>query len=475
MDDTPIFAVGTEDYSQAEWLEHYFRGKWKYDHGTKKWHHWNGIRWAPDQTTEIRYAVAELAATMMPDAVSESSKKAMLKLFSVNPIDRALDALASMPSVAMDGSEWDTIPYLLGCENGIVDLRKNALIENPSPDMLVTKTTGCTFEAFPREGETMDQRAPIFTRFLMDVTSQDESLAMFLLLWYGYGLFGFTPEQRFLLMTGIGRNGKGALKHAVMKAVGEYAVQPDANMYMRTRHGAARSDGARADLMLLKGARIAFFSEPEGGQFSEEILKAHTGGDTITARYLYSNVMNSWQPTHSITFLVNNAPDVEDVGPSMVSRVMVADFRERYDGSREDKQLYGKLEKEKDGILAILCWAAKQWYDAWSTDKGGLEMPERVVNASKEFISQNDPIARCLEVSFEFGAEKDVSSTIAYEAYIRWHAGNEEAGEAMSQVKFSQGLERKGFKKVRTKNGVRWIGLRPLSAWQLAAQEEPDD
>jgi len=468
-----VFGVGTEDFSQAEWVGDVFENKWKFDHSTKQWHQWNGKRWAPDTVNEIKYVVAAHAVKNMEEA-GELEKKALVRMYSLNPIERALEALASFPGIGVDGSGWDQDPYLLGCENGIVDLRLNALVPKPTPDMLVTKTTGCNFRPFDGETEKLSERAPIFTKFLEEVTSKDPDLALFLLLWFGYSLFGFTPEQRFLIMIGTGRNGKGALKHALWKATGEYFAQPDANMYMRTRHGAARSDVARADLMALKGKRITCFSEPEGGLFSEESLKAHTGGDIITARNLYSNVMVSWEPTHSITFLVNNAPEVEDVGVSMAARVMVADFRERYDGPNEDRQLYQKLEGEKEEILAVLCWAAKAWYDQWEVEKTGLEMPARVVAASKYFMSKNDPIARCMNEFFETGLEYDCASAIAYEAYVRWHVGGEEDGEPMSQIKFSQGLERKGFKKERTRSGTRWTGLRPLSAWKLSEKVAED-
>lgn len=472
---------GTEDYKQAEWLAQRLRNKWRYDHTAGDWHHYDGIRWAPDQTNSIHREVARVAGQQLgKGGGGESETKRLNELLKWPVQERALKALATFDDYGTNGDDWDADPYLLGCRNGIVDLRKNVLIGS-GPEQKVTKTTGVDFEPVAHPSEFAD-RAPVFMRFILDVTSdpedgEDVSMAMFLLLWFGASMFGFSPEQRFLLMTGIGRNGKGAFKHAIMRAVGEYGAQYDANLYMRSKFGAARSDQARADLIAIKGKRITFFSEPEGNRFNEELLKAHTGGDRITARALHSNNVQSWDPTHSITFLVNNAPEVEDLGPSMAARVMVADFRNRYDGDREDKKLYGKLEAEREGVLAILCWAAQAWHDSWSAGDGGIQLPQRVIDQSKQFMERNDPIANWLNERGQYDIKARTAGGAAYESYLNWHRTAGEDGEAMSLVRFTQAVEKKGFKRYRSATSRGFEGFRLFSTVENAERglDEEED
>jgi phage/plasmid-associated DNA primase len=202
------------------------------------------------------------------------------------------------------------------------------------------------------------------------------------------------------------------------------------------------------------------------------MLKAHTGGDTISARALYSNNVQTWTPTHSITFLVNDPPEVEDIGPSMAARVMVTDFRERYDGDREDKQLYGKLEREAEGILAILVWAATIWHDAWDGGHGGLILPERVVAQSKAFMERGDTVANALNAAFEVGPGLQCTGQAAYDAYRDWYRGTGEPDEPMSMVRFTAALEKKGFRRTKGRMANEWHGLRPLGAMALAEREE---
>ena len=469
------FGTGSaEDYRQAQWLAIKLNREWRYDHGAGRWHHWNKVRWAPDERHEIEHKVATLAAEHLKPGKtdSEAGRKALIRLLNMASINRALEALSTFPDYSTDGADWDQVPYLLGCRNGIVDLRYNTIDTHPDPTCLVTMTTSRHFT--PCEPSQFAERAPEFLKFLSEITSNDPEMVNFLLMWYGASLFGFSPEQRFLLMTGIGRNGKGTLRNAIMKATGEYSRQPDANVYMRSKFGAARSNEARADLIDLKGKRIGFFSEPAGGKFNEEMLKAHTGGDIITARQMYSHVMVSWEPTHSITILVNDAPEVDDIGPSMGNRVMVADFRERYEGAKEDKQLYATLAGEADGILSILCWVAKQWYELWSTGQGGLFIPPRVLEQSKAFMERNDQVASFLDEACQLGNGYKVQSKLLYDAYLQWHAREDRQEVELSQVKFPQMLERKGFKKVKGEMGQFWLGIKPKGAMQLADEEDDD-
>lgn len=480
-DDTPFEGFGVEsgeDYRQAQWLSIKFANSWRYDHTAKQWHGWDGKRWAPDKTGQIRFAVAEMAAKGLNLTMSSDGKKALTRLLSIQHIDRALQALASFSGYGTDGSDWDQDPFLLGCVNGIVDLRTNTLDTHPDPSCLVTKTTGHKFIPINDPGDFV-KRAPIFMQFLHEIMSEDDEMVLFLLQWFGASVFGFSPEQRFLLLKGIGRNGKGALKHSVISATGDYGTQPDANIYMRAKFGAPSSAGARADLMGLKGKRIGFFSEPEGGRFNEEMLKAHTGGDLITARSLYSNNVISWEPTHSITFLVNNAPEMEDLGPSMGARVLVADFRERYEDAKEDKRLYDKLKGEADGILAILCWAAKWWYDQWETGEGGMIIPDRVREQSKQFMDRGDPVARFLHEACRTGAAERGPAGALYESYAHWSYRVDEPDEPLGKHKFAAALERKGFKKVKRESGLFYIGVAAKSAMDMAMdgdeEEEADD
>lgn len=458
---------GGEDADQAAWLATVLERQFIYDHTAQRWHHWEadtGI-WAPDQTQIIRHRVIELAQEAVARAVAEGVDEKLVKvyrrLFEKSRVDSALAVLSWDPRYATDGSDWDQNPYLLGCANGVVDLRDGTFVR-PDPANLVSRSTKIAYNP--------EAECPRFAQFLMEITSGDGDLANFYMMWFGYSLFGLNEEQRFLIMTGLGRNGKGALVTSMRHVFGEYSAAVDANLYMKTRFGAARSDGPRADLMALKGRRLAVMSEPDGGEFNEELIKAHTGGDPITARSLYSNNLLTWTPTHSITFLTNRAPSVEDIGPAMAARVMVADFLERFDGEREDKQLYAKLEAEAEGILRYLVLAAGRWYA--SRDRGGLVIPQRIVDASAAYLQRNDPIGQALTEAFVIEEAAHGQSRVLYKAYLDWFDESDREGEPLSEVMFADSLKRKGFTKKKTSMGMVWLHIRPKGVMEAALEDD---
>lgn len=475
------FQEGHEDFQQAEWLTTLIDNTWKYDFTSQKWYHFEEHRWVPDQTNALLYEVASLAAKALDPkdayaATNDSEKVARKRLLSVAAQKRAIEALATFPGYGTDGNEWDTDPYLLGCNNGVLDLRLNR-VRKGRPEDNITRTTGHDFHAIENEADAR-RVAPRFMKALTEWTSGNVEVAGFLLDWYGSCMFGINPEQRFLIETGRGRNGKGALKYSVLHALGDdYAAEPDGAMYMRSTFGAARSDQARIDLVKLKGVRVTFFSDPPGKKFNEEMLKAHTGGDKITARALHSNNVQTWDPTHSICFLLNDAPELDDLGPSMSGRIIVVDFREDYTLNPE-KNLYGnpkaQLDKELPGILAVLAHAAKGWYDSWQAGQG-LVLPERVVEQSKSFMERNDVILNWLNERGETGAKFSAPSQLAYESYLNWHSRSGEEGEAMSQVRFGIALSHKKFWKKKTETGMKWHGFRLLGAMDLAEKGIDDD
>src|SRR5512146_2315882 len=187
---------GAEDADQAKWLAEDLEQKYRYDHTAQRWHHWDGVRWAPDKVRDLTRDVINLTNKRlkainpieMPDEDDRKYyTKVYKKLLEWNRIESALKVLATYDEYKTDGADWDQVPYLLGCQNGIVDLRVNALIENPGPELLVTKSTKHTF--VPLTDWSWDEahrRAPVFMTFLEQITSNDREMAAFLLLWYGY-------------------------------------------------------------------------------------------------------------------------------------------------------------------------------------------------------------------------------------------------------------------------------------------------
>lgn len=475
-----VYGRGSEDGEQADWLATKLNNGILFNHALNRWHIFNartGI-WAPDNVGNAihqvdRLAVRELIAIATNKDITEKDRTAQLKIMrrlrEKSRILSALTLLATHPAYGTDGDEWDADPNLLGCANGIVDLRTGQLLA-PDPASRVSMTTKIAY----RSEWTLDEAielAPRTVGFLQDISSDDAALATFYLRWFGYCLYGNNPSHKFLILSGkLGFNGKGALKRLLIHTLGDYAKELDPGFYERHRWSNKASE-ARADLMDLKGARITFISEPTG-EFNTEILKNHTGEDQIKARALNSNHVISWEATHTPTFLTNDPPRTTDIGHAIRGRVLVADFRESYFG-RVDLQLEDDMRAEAEAVLRILVWHASEWWSAKQIGSDGLDpMPLRVLAASKAYIDSNDATSPFVS---EWCAQEDdaqVAPSRLYDHYIQWFNQSEpdDLAEPLPRTEFGSIIGKKFIKKGRP---ATYRGIRPLDAMAIAEFEEP--
>jgi P4 family phage/plasmid primase-like protien len=430
---------GDGDVQQAEWLAEQFNNTWRFDHSAGHDGQWLGFRkpgiWFPDKVRLVHQKIAELASAAVPLAKTDDERKARLKLAGVAPQERALVALSSFPGVATLGDEWDQKPHLLGVANGIVDLTTGTLRDG-RPEDLVTRSTGIGFDP--------NATCPTIDQFLVAITSDREGnpqpeMVEYLLTVFGAALFGHTRPQQFWLFIGPGGGGKGTLARLVMFTLGgeeQYAVAPSSNMYTEQRW-AAGPDRPRADLIALKGKRLAYISEPKS-PFDDLLLLNHAGGDNITARTLFSGIMLTWQPTHTIIFSSNTAPSIKETGVNMRRRLRVVPFVRSF-AEHPDTELQGKLEAEAEGFLALLVkYAVKYHANPALLDLSNV--PEVVAEASKAFIEANDPLAQFVTAHVEFlGGAKEATMRV-YDTYKAWHRGSGRDDEVLSQVKFTEAL-----------------------------------
>jgi putative DNA primase/helicase len=420
------YGEGLADFQQAQWLAHYLNREWRYDFATEKWHRFDGVRWAPDQRDQLLQAVADLASDhLRQERKTEADIKRLTQLYYLAPQKRALEALATFEGYGTEGGDWDQDPYLLGVTNGVVDLRTGERRDG-RPSDLVTKTTGIEFDP--------EAECPVFDRFLAQVTEDHDGnprpeLAEYLLLVFGAALLGHTLPQQYWLLYGQPGAGKGALCRTMAFAFGSdhygYAFEADSNLYTKPR--TPRDSAApRADLMVLKGRRLVYVHEP-GSPFDDDMLKKHTGGDRITGRSLHSNIVLSWQATHTIMFSSNHLPAIEDVG-AMRRRARVAPFVRNFE-DHIDADLEPAMAREAPGILAKLVTYAVRF----TRDPGLLidtkRMPAVVAAESKAYIEDNDPLAQWAAERLVFGRAAKAELHDLLDDYNGW-ASRPQNGDA---------------------------------------------
>lgn len=297
-----------------------------YNHGKGQWHYVDttGI-WVPDRLREVPRRVDKIANDQLDalwpqmkadDEKAKKDYKTWLRLRDVSRTESALKRLSEREDYRTDGSIFDQNPNLLGVKNGMVDLE--TLKFYVGDDVRGHHISNHTVVEWPdiTMQEARKQAQP-FLDFLLDVLSGDVDVTAYVGRLLGYCLLGTSEEEKFWLMVGDGRNGKGTLTKFIEWLLGDYGAFLDPALYIRNRFGDPGADRARPELGNLWGKRYAVTSEPVKGAFNEEMLKAHTGRDSITFRRMRQDTLWTFDPTFKLFFLTQHAPSVEDVGPSM--------------------------------------------------------------------------------------------------------------------------------------------------------------
>jgi len=79
------------------------------------------------------------------------------------------------------------------------------------------------------------------------------------------------------------------------------------------------------------------------------LIKSFTGGDRITARFLYGEYFD-FQPQFTPFLVVNHRPVIRDTSHSIWRRIKLIPFTVTIPEDKKDKQLPAKLREELPGI-----------------------------------------------------------------------------------------------------------------------------
>jgi putative DNA primase/helicase len=343
----------------------------------------------------------------------------------------------SEPEIPVRPQQLDADPWVLNLANGTLDLRTGQLREHRRED-LITKLAPVAYDpAAP---------CPRWEAFLSRIFAGDAELIRFVQKAVGYSLTGSTQEQCFFILYGAGANGKSTLIQTISALLKDYAKQTPTETLL-----VQRRDGVRNDLARLQGARFVYASEAEGGRkLAEALIKQLTGGDTITARYLYQEHFE-FLPAFKIWLAVNHKPGVQGTDHAIWRRMRLLPFTITIPEAEQDKRLTEKLQAELPGILR---WAVEGCL-LWQQE--GLEPPLAVKRATGDYRAEMDVIAAFLQDCCVVGPERRVLAGDLYAEYTSWCR---QMGETpVSQKALASALRERGCTPGRQSSERFWCGI----------------
>jgi putative DNA primase/helicase len=298
-----------------------------------------------------------------------------------------------------------------------------------------------------------DPKAPceLWEKFLHQIQDGNYNVIHFIKRALGYALTGSCREECLFILWGGGANGKTTLINTISHLLGDYARNtPIETLLAKTHAGEIPTDVARLD-----GPRFVTASEVDRGKrLAESLVKALTGRDTVSARFLYGEYFD-FVPQFKLFLSTNNKPIIRGNDDAIWRRIMFLKFPVQIPKDERDQELCEKLRAEASGILAWLVHGCRWWYD------DGLMAPAEVIEATDEYRSEMDVLADFLKDKCLVAPGILASSSDLYAAYKEWA---DDQGltdkERLKQRSFGMCLAERGFRKDKGTAGRRlWRGV----------------
>ena len=461
-------ALNGKDNGDAILLEQLFAGKVLFDYKNKLWYFWGGHYWIEDQTNYIvpllantlkeeyskaaRLAARAYAQNQLSEKELRTLKNQTDKIGLCSKIMNVQKLFSSRPMIAFDGNNWDTEPWLLAVENGVIDL-KTGTLSNGKPEQYI--------KAFaPVIWEGIDKECPKWERFQKEITGDKDNIIDFKQRLFGYSLIGTSIEHILpILYDSEGRNGKSTETETIMAILGEkLAGANSADMLMHMRKS---SEGAKPFTVELKGIRFFVARESNlGDRIDAGYVKEITGGDTIKARPL-NGAPISFKPSHTAFLVTNSKPHISADDGAMWERIILINYKEKFvDEPKADKKnehkrnpnLKEELKAEYSGILAWLVRGCLEWR------KTGLAIPEEIKQENINYRLEEDDIQRFIDDTCELHPQYNENAMMLYQAYRDWAFANGEKNP-MTNTAFGRKMVKK-FERKKLAKAYIYIGLR---------------
>lgn len=434
------------DLGNAKRLVLRYGDKIRYCYAWKKWLVWDGKTWHIDNNGQILRLAKDTVKHIYYEATQisdESQRKAIAKWGIKSEAEKYIKAMVSLvqsePGIAISPTQLDSEPYFLSCLNGTVDL-KTGVLKPHDPKDFITKTL--PFEYNPKAD------CPLWIEFLETIFNWNYDLILFVQRAVGYSLTGDISEQCLFLLFGTGANGKSVFLKTMANLLCEFSQTADFETFLVKKN----DGGVRNDLARMRGNRFISAIEAESGKrLSENLIKSLTGGDTISARFLFAEFFY-FQPTFKLWLAANHKPNIRGTDHAIWRRIRLIPFNVTIPENRQDKKLEEKLRGELPGILAWAVQGCLEW------QKNGLQTPEEVRTATNGYREEMDSIGAFISDCCVLLPDAKVQAGKLYEAYKKWA---EENGEfILKQRDFGMRLSERGLERIESSGHWRkGIGL----------------
>jgi len=310
---------------------------------------------------------------------------------------------------------WDEDPYRIATPNGVLNLENLSFGDGRPEDNIRTSIST------PWKG--VDAPCSLFEKAILEIFDGNQEIVDYMQRVLGYGISGLDKYHHLWVWEGKGRNGKTLLYKILKFVLGDLVGLLDRELLLDKKNP-RQSGAATPDVMALRAKRMGFLAETsEGRKFDPGKLKLLTGGDPHHGRDLWAKDYSDFPNTTKYFVLTNSRPHMNGGDYAAWQRIFLVPFTLSFvpepsrDPNRKEKladpDLEEKLKAEASGILA---WLVRGWVKSLA----GLNPPECIKEATKEYQKEEDTVGRFFEEKIEVYLGNLLPAGECYQAFKSW-------------------------------------------------------
>lgn len=278
--------------------------------------------------------------------------------------------------------------------------------------------------------------------------------------------------KNFVVMSGVGDNGKSVIIELIEHVLGEYAIKFPTALITGPR---TKSSQASPEVIRAKGVRFAVLQEPSGKDIiNDGILKELTGNDSMIARDLFkgSEQMSEIKLYFKLCLICNKLPKITSDDQAIWNRVRVLNFESTFPKDPKlvpataeeqfrkkifyrDASLSERLQYMKHAFLWIMIdrWNKIQKY-------GAMADPVKVLEATDLYRENNDRVLQfvteCIVEDHDYSSHNGIELKDCYELFKEWCRDNFPHEKVMTKLELKEDL----IKKWAPPRNNKWIQYR---------------
>ena len=374
--------------------------------------------------------------------------------------------------------------YLLGFNNGVIDLHAERIKEDGSKEFFVQfrgaeptdfitfmagrcLTKGCDPIDYVEYNPADPEQAPVHAKiddFMAKLFPRPE-LRKYMWRKLASCLEGANKEQTYETWIGVGGNGKSKLVDLMSMVLGDYASSLQSTAMTRKRPDAG---AANPDIMAIRNKRFIYMAEPDDREpLNTSRMKQFTGEDDVEARGLFEE-QTKFKITGKIFMLCNAFPAINTMDRGTWRRVRAVPFESKFvDPGVEqpnpaaniyprDNQLDGNLKEWRTLFMSRLVHIYRTEY----LMHGLGQVPMIVTQESNKYQESFDSVAKFMNARIREIPKGGYEATIKdiFRIYKNWYeAIGGGVGRKLSQTdlykrladKCGEPSDKKTFKQMR--------------------------